>query len=207
MSDGMAPEAPPPDTRRRRARRSGGLVIDPPSPDEVREALQGAAAAGPGGPARIKEVAEGAPVGALADAIGELPVEAMRQVLSALGPERLAEVIAEVDPWTRPSTSCCASPVRRPWTCSTPWRPTRLRRCRELREENAPAAEQLLQEMEPEEAANVRQLLTYPDDTAGGIMTTDYLAVVGVGHRRRGRPPVRAPGATSCPRNRRPTCT
>ena len=73
--------------RRPLAPAPGAAVIDPPSPDEVREALQGPPPRA-GGPARIKEVAEGAPVGALADAIGELPVEAMRQVLSALGPER-----------------------------------------------------------------------------------------------------------------------
>ena len=82
MSDGMPPEAPTPDTAAAdpASRPAPAVVIDPPSPDELREALQ-EAAAGPGGPARIKEVAEGAPVGALADAIGERPVEAMRQVL------------------------------------------------------------------------------------------------------------------------------
>ena len=69
----------------------------------------------------------------------------------------------------------------------------------ELRDEDAPAAEQLLQEMEPEEAADVRQLLTYPEDTAGGIMTTDFISVpatdtVGQVVRR-----VRAPGADDVP--------
>ncbi len=35
----------------------------------------------------------------------------------------------------------------------------------------------LLRLMEKEEAADVRKLLTYPDDTAGGIMTTEYITV------------------------------
>jgi magnesium transporter len=197
MSDGMAPEVPPPDSAA--ARPAPAAVIDPPSPDEVREALQGAVAAGPGGPARIKEVAEGAPVGALADAIGELPVEAMRQVLSALGPERLAEVIAEVDPQTaaevllrltRPEAADVLDEMDPDDAADV---------IGELRDEDAPAAEQLLQEMEPEEAADVRQLLTYPEDTAGGIMTTDFISVpatdtVGQVVRR-----VRAPGADDVP--------
>jgi Mg2+ transporter MgtE len=37
--------------------------------------------------------------------------------------------------------------------------------------------EELLALMEKEEAADVRKLLAYDDDTAGGIMTTDYAAV------------------------------
>jgi Mg/Co/Ni transporter MgtE len=37
----------------------------------------------------------------------------------------------------------------------------------------ADEAERLLDLMEPEEAAPVRRLLTYPDDTAGGIMTSE----------------------------------
>ncbi|MEI7831720.1 MAG: CBS domain-containing protein [bacterium] len=37
-------------------------------------------------------------------------------------------------------------------------------------------AERILHLMEPEEAADVRELLQYDDDTAGGRMTTDYIA-------------------------------
>lgn len=42
----------------------------------------------------------------------------------------------------------------------------------EMTEEDAEA---ILREMEPEEAADARHLLTYPEDTAGGIMTTDFV--------------------------------
>ena len=38
-------------------------------------------------------------------------------------------------------------------------------------------SDDLLGLMEKEEAQDVKKLLTYPEDTAGGIMTTDYIAV------------------------------
>lgn len=37
-------------------------------------------------------------------------------------------------------------------------------------------AEAILREMDPEEAEDARKLLTYPEDTAGGIMVTEYVA-------------------------------
>lgn len=45
-----------------------------------------------------------------------------------------------------------------------------------LGELHAEDAEAILQEMAPQEAQNVRQLLSYPADTAGGIMITEYLS-------------------------------
>ncbi len=44
----------------------------------------------------------------------------------------------------------------------------------ELPEERS---QELLELMEDEEAADVRKLLEYPEDSAGGIMTTAYIAV------------------------------
>lgn len=38
-------------------------------------------------------------------------------------------------------------------------------------------AEEILELMEPEESEDVRELLGYPEDTAGGIMTTEFVAV------------------------------
>ncbi len=35
-------------------------------------------------------------------------------------------------------------------------------------------AHELLELMDPEESKDVKQLLEYPEDTAGGIMTTEY---------------------------------
>lgn len=44
----------------------------------------------------------------------------------------------------------------------------------ELPEERS---QELLELMEDDEAEDVRRLLTYPEDTAGGIMTTEYIAI------------------------------
>jgi Mg/Co/Ni transporter MgtE len=38
-------------------------------------------------------------------------------------------------------------------------------------------AQELLEMMDPEEAKDVEHLLKYPEDTAGGIMTTEFAAV------------------------------
>ncbi len=38
-------------------------------------------------------------------------------------------------------------------------------------------ADQLLGLMEPEEASDVKELMKYPDDTAGGLMTTEFVSV------------------------------
>jgi CBS domain-containing protein/sporulation protein YlmC with PRC-barrel domain len=38
-------------------------------------------------------------------------------------------------------------------------------------------ADQLLELMEPEEASDVKELMKYPDDTAGGLMTPEFVAV------------------------------
>lgn len=40
-------------------------------------------------------------------------------------------------------------------------------------------AEELLDQMEDEKAEEMRELLTYEEDTAGGVMTTDYVAIPG----------------------------
>lgn len=42
---------------------------------------------------------------------------------------------------------------------------------------SADKREEILEEMEPEEAEDVKELLTYDDRTAGGLMTTEYIAV------------------------------
>lgn len=42
---------------------------------------------------------------------------------------------------------------------------------------SADKREDILEEMEPEEAEDVKELLVYEDNTAGGLMTTEYVAV------------------------------
>lgn len=86
----------------------------------------------------------------LADAVEELPGDEQIQLISALGTERAADVLAEMDPDD----------------------------AADLVAELAPdVAETLLQEMEPEEADDVRRLLSYEENTAGGLMTPEPVVV------------------------------
>jgi len=46
-----------------------------------------------------------------------------------------------------------------------------------IRDLSADRAETILDLMEPEESEDIRELLEYPEDTAGGIMTNEFIAV------------------------------
>ena len=80
----------------------------------------------------------------LADVLQELPEEDQVQLLSALDNERAADVLEEMDPDDAADL---------------------------LADLPSAKAEELLLLMEPEEADDVRRLLQYPEDTAGGLMT------------------------------------
>lgn len=82
----------------------------------------------------------------LADVLGELPEDAQIEILGKLGLERAADVLDAMNPDDAADL---------------------------LGEMPAEQRERLLTLMEPEEAAPVRRLLTYPEHTAGGLMTTD----------------------------------
>ncbi|MBI3971727.1 MAG: magnesium transporter [Chloroflexi bacterium] len=187
--------------RRVRPRRSIATLVDIPSPESVRadlrDAVEHATEVGPA--ERIAAIASTVPPATLADALAGLPAVPLRTVLAALGPERLADVVAALDPaaaagvllrLTRPAAADVLEAMAPDDAADV---------VGELREEDAPVAEQLLGEMTAGEAADVRQLLLYPPDTAGGIMTTDFIAVrptdsVGTAVRR-----IRAPLADEVP--------
>ncbi|WP_285726010.1 magnesium transporter MgtE N-terminal domain-containing protein [Psychromicrobium xiongbiense] len=80
----------------------------------------------------------------LADVIQELPEEDQVQLLSALDNERAADVLEEMDPDDAADL---------------------------LADLPSAKAEELLRLMEPDEADDVRRLLQYDEDTAGGLMT------------------------------------
>jgi magnesium transporter len=117
----------------------------------------------------------------VAVALAGLDAASLRAVLGALPRERLAEIVeaaAIEDPATavdilqrlsRPEAADVLEELDPDDAADV---------LGELRDEDAPAAEQLLREMETEEAADVRRLLAYPPDSAGGLMTTDYLHVL-----------------------------
>ncbi|MBO2455098.1 magnesium transporter [Actinomadura barringtoniae] len=86
----------------------------------------------------------------LADVLEELPEDDQIEILGKLEVERAADVLETMDPDDAADL---------------------------LGELPTEQREQLLTLMEPHEAAPVRRLLTYEDDTAGGLMTTDPVVV------------------------------
>ena len=87
---------------------------------------------------------------AAADAIGEMEPETQVDILEDLEPERAADILEEMDP------DEAADLVA------------------DLSEETR---EEILGLMEKDEADEVQELMTYAEDTAGGIMTTEFVAV------------------------------
>ena len=83
-----------------------------------------------------------------ADALEHLDAETQRLILDDIGNERAADIIEEMD-------SDDAADL-----------------LGELSEEQQTA---LLAEMEPETAGELRELVSYGEDSAGGLMTTDYV--------------------------------
>lgn len=97
-------------------------------------------------PERRAEVASALDDSKLADALEELPEDEQIQLISELDTERAADVLEEMDPDDAADLIAGLSPEM---------------------------AEVLLARMEPEEAKDVRRLLTYAEETAGGMMTPE----------------------------------
>jgi magnesium transporter len=87
---------------------------------------------------------------AAADAIGELEPETQVEVLEDLAPARAADILEEMDPDEAADLVADLSQESR---------------------------QEILGLMEREEAQEVQELMTYPEDTAGGIMTTEFVSV------------------------------
>jgi magnesium transporter len=149
-----------------------------PDAEDVRERLL-AAVESPSrkGPERITAAVAGVPPAILADALAALPAAPLRIVLAALGADRLADVVAALDADVAVDVLLRLTQAEAADVLEAMAPDDAADVVAELRDEDAPVAEQILQQMEPEEAADVRELLAYPPDTAGGIMTTDFLAV------------------------------
>lgn len=86
----------------------------------------------------------------LADALEEVEPEFQASLLQEMSDERVADVLEEMSPDEAADL---------------------------LAELPAERSEDLLELMEDEEAKDVRMLLSYPEDTAGGIMTTDFASI------------------------------
>lgn len=101
-------------------------------------------------PAERKEVFETLDVETAADTLEEMEPEVQVSIIEGLEPERAADIVEEMEPDDAADLMA------------------------DLREETR---EELLEEMQPEEAADVKDLMAYHEESAGGIMTTGYVAV------------------------------
>ncbi len=97
-------------------------------------------------PRRRAEVAAALGDERLADVIEELPEDDQVEILAGLDVGRAADVLEAMEP-DDAADLLAGLPVER--------------------------REELLQKMEPDEAADLRRLLTYEENTAGGLMTTE----------------------------------
>lgn len=85
-----------------------------------------------------------------ADAFEQLDAETQLSILEDLSPDRAADIIENMSPDDAADILGEVEPEKQ---------------------------EQILRLMEPEEAKDVRELLTHDEETAGGLMTTEYLSI------------------------------
>ena len=85
-----------------------------------------------------------------ADVLEELAADDQVDILEALSPEKAADILEEMGPDEAADLVADLSEARQ---------------------------EELLNLMEPEEASDVRELLAYGEETAGGLMTTDFITI------------------------------
>ncbi len=122
------------------------------------------------GAARLLETFDELKAADLAEAIHELSAKRRHEVAAALDDDTLADVLEELpeDDRVEILTSLETERAADVLEVMEPDDATDL-----LSELAADTAEQLLQLMEPDEAAPLRRLLSYDEDTAGGMMTSE----------------------------------
>jgi len=101
-------------------------------------------------PQQRAEVIEALPVETAADTLEEMEEEEAAAVMETLEEARAADILEEMPPDAAADLLGDLSDER---------------------------TEELLEHMEPEEAADVKELLAYGEETAGGLMTTEYIAI------------------------------
>jgi magnesium transporter len=101
-------------------------------------------------PMQRTDIIESLDVQTAADVLPEASPEIQAEIMKDLDPEHASDILEEMDPDE-------AADI-----------------LGDLPEERT---EELLRGMEPEEAEDVRELLTYEDETAGGLMTTDFVDI------------------------------
>lgn len=101
-------------------------------------------------PQQRAKVIEAMDVETAADIIEEMEDEEAAQVMGVLEEERAADILEEMDPDVAADVLADLPDAR---------------------------SEELLDAMEPEEAADVKELMAYDEETAGGLMTSEFIAI------------------------------
>jgi len=101
-------------------------------------------------PQQRAEVLNALDVEKAADTIEEMEDEEAAAVMETLEQEKAADILEEMDPDEAADVLGDLSDER---------------------------SEELLEHMQPEEAADVKELLAYGEETAGGLMTTEFIAI------------------------------
>lgn len=101
-------------------------------------------------PAQRADVIETLDVETAAEVLSEAHPEVQASIVENLEEELAADILEEMEPDEAADVLGDISAIKR---------------------------EEILEEMEPEEAEDVKELLVYDDRTAGGLMTTEYVAI------------------------------
>ncbi|MDQ3703802.1 MAG: CBS domain-containing protein [Chloroflexota bacterium] len=110
----------------------------------------------------------------LADILEALDVEAQDYVLSTLDPEMAAETLSEMDPERQAAAIESIEPERAADILDA----MPPDEAADILGDISPArAADLLNRMEADEAEDVRELLAYQEDSAGGIMTNEFITI------------------------------
>lgn len=104
------------------------------------------------GPEDRQAIFRSIPSDLAAEALSEVDPDIQASILESLSPEKAAEIVEEMSPDQ-------AADV--------------------LAEVGKEASEEILEEMEDEEQEEVRELLEFDEDSAGGMMNTEYVALPG----------------------------
>ncbi len=102
-------------------------------------------------PQQRVEVIESLDIEKAADTMEEAEPEVQLSIIESLGDEKATDILEEMEPDEAADLLGDLPDVR---------------------------SEELLEQMEPNEAADVKELLSYNEETAGGLMTTEYIAII-----------------------------
>lgn len=110
----------------------------------------------------------------LADIVEELSPEERSAVIETLDSEVAADTLSEVDPRMQVSILESLDTEKAADIVEEMAPDEAADALAEMQEETS---EEILEEMEPEEKTEVEELLEYEEDTAGGMMNTEYIAL------------------------------